>query len=324
MTLHPLALTLASLFSLSLSSAVPATAPAPSQSGAPAQAAAAGSQQVIPIWPEGVPGGIKSGGKEVLAKDGILSNVHVPTLTLYPAPAGQASGAAVVVCPGGAYEVLSMDDEGHEVARWLNSIGVSAYVLKYRLKEYGQPAPLRDVLRAIRLVRSNAAKWSIDPARIGVMGFSAGGHLASTAATLFDAPEGKTGAALDVTSARPDFAVLIYPVITMALPTTHAVSRERLLGKTPPPELVTRFSSERQVTPRTPPTFIVHGADDTVVPVENSLLFYAGLRKAAVPAELHIYAHAPHGIGIRPGYGPASDWPARCAEWLRARKIIGS
>jgi acetyl esterase/lipase len=155
------------------------------------------------------------------------------------------------------------------------------------------------------------------------MGFSAGGHLASSAGTLFDAPEGRTGAAIDVVSARPDFLVLVYPVITLKPPFYHGGSRLNLLGKDPPPELVDHLSTDLQVTPSTPPAFIVHGGTDTAVPVENAVAFYSALRRAGVAAELHLYQEGPHGIGLNPGYGPMSDWPARCAEWMQARGWLG-
>lgn len=185
--------------------------------------------QVIPLWPEGVPGAIANGGPEVFA-EGRVSNVHQPTLTLHPAAVKPGTGTAVIVCPGGGYQRLSIEKEGHAVAAWLNSLGVSAFVLKYRLKEYGHPAPLCDVLRAVRIVRRDAVRWRIDPGRIGVLGFSAGGHLAATAGTLFDAAEGRTGAEIDRVSARPDFLVLVYPVITFRAPYAHSGSRENLLG----------------------------------------------------------------------------------------------
>jgi acetyl esterase/lipase len=287
----------------------------------PASAQVPAKGQVILLWPEGVPGILPDAGPELLV-DARVSNVHVPTLTAYPAPAGQAVSAAVIICPGGSYMRLAIEKEGDAVAEWLHSLGVSAFVLKYRLKEYGQPAPLRDVLRAIRVVRSQAGSWRVDPGKIGVMGFSAGGHLASSAATLFDAPEGKTGAALDAVSARPDFAVLVYPVISMEPPVAHAGSRENLLGPDPPPDLVRRWSTETQVTAATPPTFLLHGADDQSVPAENSVRFYQALRRAGVPAELHIYEHGPHGFALAPDVGPASGWPTRCAEWLAAHGII--
>ena len=292
----------------------------------PGQAAAASPDRakaaaVVPIWPEGVPGLLPTAGLEVEV-DARVSNVHTPTLTAYLAPERQNTGTAVIVCPGGAYQRLAIDKEGTNVAAWLNSLGVSAFVLKYRLQEYGHPAPLRDVLRAVRLLRSQAVRWKIAPDRIGVMGFSAGGHLASSAGTLFDSPEGRTGAELDRVSARPDFLVLVYPVITMSGPSAHAGSRNSLLGSDPPQALVDRLSTNLQVTKDTPPTFLVHGGTDQSVPPENSLLFYAALRKAGVPAELHVYQEGAHGVGLEPNHGPISDWPKRCAEWLAVRGLL--
>lgn len=278
--------------------------------------------EAILLWPEGVPGAIRDGGPEVVENERV-SNVHVPTLTAYPAPSDRNTGTSVIICPGGAYQRLAIEKEGRAVAEWLNSLGVSGFVLKYRLKEYGHPAPLRDVLRAVRLVRSNASRWRVDPSRIGVLGFSAGGHLASCAGTLFDAPEGRTGADLDRVSARPDFLVLVYPVITLKDPYAHAGSRESLLGVTPRPDLVERLSTDLQVTSKTPPTFLVHGGTDGSVPAENSLLFYAALRRAGVPAELHLYQEGPHGFALEPGHGPISGWSARCAEWMKARGLLG-
>jgi acetyl esterase/lipase len=245
--------------------------------------------------------------------------VQVPTLTYYPAASDAANGSAVIVCPGGGYVRLAMDIEGTDVARMLNSIGVSAFVLKYRMVEYGHPAPLQDALRAIRLVRSRAAEFAVRPDRIGMMGFSAGGHLAASAATLFDAPEGRTGAPLDATSGRPDFVALLYPVITLQPPFAHAGSRQSLLGPNPDPMLIQRMSLENAVTKDTSPTFLVHTFEDTAVPLENSLLFYQALRRAGVPAELHLYEKGPHGFGLRPGLGPTSEWPKRFAEWLNAK-----
>ena len=278
--------------------------------------------KIVPLWPEGVPGAIPAAPPEQVLDEGRIAAVHVPTLTAYPAPGASRTSTAVIVCPGGGYRRLAFAHEGIAVASWLNSLGVSAFVLKYRLSEYGHPAPLRDVLRAVRLLRSEAGTWGIDPQRIGVLGFSAGGHLASSAATLFDAPEGRTGAALDAVSARPDFLVLVYPVITLAGPSAHAGSREALLGKSPAAELVDALSTHLRVTDRTPPTFLVHGGTDTAVPPDNSLLFYSALRRAGVPAEIHLYQEGPHGIGLRPGYGPMSAWADRCAEWMKARGLL--
>ena len=276
---------------------------------------------VIPLWPEGVPN-LRADASDEKTTDHRTSNVHNPSLTIYPAPAGKATGTAVIVCPGGGYVRLAMDKEGSEYADWLNARGITAFVLKYRMVEYGQPAPLQDALRAIRLVRSRAAEFGIEPGRIGIMGSSAGGHLASSAATLFDAPEGKTGASLDAISGRPDFAILCYPVITMTEPHTHAGSRKALLGENPTPKLIARWSTENQVTPATPPAFLFHTTEDGAVPVENSLAFYAALKRHKVPAELHVFEKGGHGVGMRSGNGPTSDWPERLEAWLRLHDWI--
>jgi acetyl esterase/lipase len=282
-----------------------------------------GTGRVVELWPEGVPGLLADAGPEVVEEAGRVSNVHVPTLTAYPAP-GLGRRSAVIVCPGGAYRRLALDHEGRDVAEWLNSLGITAFVLKYRLKEYGHPAPLRDVLRAVRLLRANADAWRIDGGRLGILGFSAGGHLASAAGTLFDAPEGRTGADLDGVSARPDFLVLVYPVITLHQPLANGSSRDNLLGATPDAALVDRLSTDRQVTAATPPTFLVHGGTDDAVPAENSVLFYSALRRHGVPAELHLYERGPHGVGMGAGHGAFSGWTARCAEWLAARGLTAS
>jgi acetyl esterase/lipase len=276
----------------------------------------------VMLWPEGVPGAIRDGGSEV-ADEGRISNVHQPSLTPYLPAAGRTNTTAVIVCPGGGYNRLAIDKEGRATAEWLNSLGVSAFVLKYRLKEYGHPAPLRDVLRAVRLLRSDAARWAISPDRIGVLGFSAGGHLAASAGTLFDDADGRTGAALDATSARPDFLVLVYPVIRLVGPDAHTGSGRSLLGANATPGMLERFSLDTRVTTKTPPAFLVHGGTDTAVPPENSVLFYLALRRAGVPAELHVYREGAHGVGLEPNHGPISDWPKRCAEWLAAKGLLG-
>jgi acetyl esterase/lipase len=253
------------------------------------------------LWPEGVPGAL---GNEDADK---------PSLTFYlPAPA-RAVGTGVVVCPGGGYHDLAMDHEGQQIAQWLNSIGVAAFVLKYRLgPKYRHPTELGDAQRAVRLVRSRAREFGIAPDRIGIWGFSAGGHLAATAATHFDS------------TSRPDFAILAYPVITMRTPFTHMGSRQNLLGEDPDEALVTLLSNETQVTAQTPPTFLFHTTDDDVVPVENSILFYEALRKAGVPAELHVFAHGPHGVGLGARDATLSLWPALLANWLRGRGLLSS
>jgi acetyl esterase/lipase len=272
--------------------------------------------KVIDLWPEGVPGLRADAAPDLVDADHV-SRVHHPTLTLFPAPAGTATGTAVIVCPGGGYVRLSWVKEGVEPARWFNALGVTAFVLRYRATEYGNPAPLRDVLRAVRWIRTHAAEYGVRPDRIGVMGFSAGGHLASCAGTLYNEPEGRTGADLDAVSARPDFLMLIYPVITMKDPYAHAGSRLNLLGPNPAPEMIERFSTDTRVTRDTPPAFLLTTWEDRTVPAENSLGFAEAMHRAGVPAELHLFEKGPHGFGLRPGVGPASDWPKLLEPWLR-------
>jgi acetyl esterase/lipase len=218
-----------------------------------------------------------------------------------------------------------MDHEGDQIARWLNSLGVSAFVLKYRLgPKYHHPVELSDAQRALRTVRYKAAEYRVSPDRIGIMGFSAGGHLASTAGTHFDA--GNPGAAdpIDRIGSRPDFLVLGYPVISFTTPYTHKGSLQNLLGSNPDPKLVENLSNELQVTAGTPPTFLFHTTADATVPVENSVLFYMALRKAGVPAEMHIYEHGPHGVGLASTDEALSSWPARLADWLRGRGLLNA
>lgn len=276
---------------------------------------------IIPLWPEGVPNARPQAGAEQLDGERI-SNVSQPTLAVYPAAIDRASGSAVIICPGGSYRFLSNTREGQQYAQWLSSLGITAFVLKYRLADFGHPAPLQDVLRAIRLVRSQAAKYGVAPDRIGIMGSSAGGHLAASASTLFNHPAGRTGSALDAVSARPDFAILMYPVIAMEAPTAHMGSREALLGANPPAALVQLMSLDKQVTAATPPTLLVHSQDDGAVPVDNSILYFQALTRAKVPAEMLVFEHGGHGMAMSRGHGTASNWPARAEEWLRDRKLI--
>lgn len=262
------------------------------------------------LWPAGAPGAV---GQEDADK---------PTLTVWKAPADKWNGAAVVICPGGGYGFLAVDHEGKQVAEFLNSHGVTAIMLKYRIApRYHHPAPMQDVQRAIRTVRAKAGEWKIDPKRVGVMGFSAGGHLASTAATHFDNGSDQ-GDAIDKQSCRPDFAILCYPVITFTDPFTHAGSRKNLLGDSPGPELVKFYSNETQITDRTPPTFLFHTTEDTAVPPENSILFYSALRKSKVPAELHIYEKGAHGVGLASKDPVLSTWSGRLADWLKGRGYL--
>ena len=303
----------------SLGQTAPSAAPAPAARPATAPVAApapAPAPVIIDLWPEGVPLRKPDAPAEYV-EDGRVYNVSVPTLTMFAPPKQLANGLAVIVCPGGGYARLAVDKEGSEMQRWLNALGVTVFLLKYRIAPYQHPAPLLDVLRAVRLVRSHAAQWAVDPHRVAVFGSSAGGHLAASAATLYDAPEGKTGAAIDTISARPDFVVLAYPVITMRPPIAHGGSRKNLLGDFPSDQLVKRLSVDQQVTRETPPAFIVHTQEDQSVPLENSLLFYQALRAARVPVEMHLFERGPHGFGLRAGLGPTSDWPRRCEDWLR-------
>src|SRR5499427_8259870 len=262
--------------------------------------------QTILLWPTGAPGAL---GQEDADK---------PALTVYMPPNTTGPMTAVIVAPGGSYARLSMNLEGRAPANYLNTLGLAAFVLRYRLgPQYHHPIELGDALRAIRTVRARAAEWHIAPDRIGMMGFSAGGHLASSASTHFDA--GKTDAAdpIDRVSSRPDFAVLGYPVISFVEPWSHQGSKTNLLGESPDPALARSLSSETQVTAATPPTFIYHTNADTVVPVENAVAYFLALRKAGVPAEMHVFRNGAHGSGLAQQDQALAEWPRLLANWLR-------
>ncbi len=247
-----------------------------------------------------------------------------PQLIRYPAPAETANGTSVVICPGGGYSMLAMDHEGHQVARWLNSLGVAAYIVTYRLGKngYQHPVPMNDGKRAIRTVRAHAAEWGLDADRIGVLGFSAGGHLASTLGTHADAGDKTASDPIDQHSSRPDFMVLLYPVIIFAGDYQHEGSRYMLLGENPDPALARSLSNEKQVTKDTPPTFLVHTSEDTGVPPQNSIYFYLALHEQGVPAELHVYEKGQHGLGLgEPGTAFAS-WPDRCEAWMQGQGLL--
>ena len=267
--------------------------------------------QTIPLWDGKVPGAVGTAPEDV------------PTLTIYMPPNTTGPMTAVIVAPGGGYRALSMNKEGRLAASYLNGLGVAAFVLKYRLgPKYRHPIEIGDMHRAIRLVRSRSAEWHIDPAKVGVMGFSAGGHLASTASTRFD--RGNAGAAdpIDRVNSRPDFAILGYPVISLVEPWTHQGSKAMLLGDKPDPGLARSLSTDTQVTAETPPTFLFHTNADTAVPAENSVHYYLALRKAGVPAELHIFKDGPHGVGL-PLQDPAlAEWPKVLGNWLRASGFL--
>lgn len=280
---------------------------------------------VLPLWDGSPPNAQPAGQPEERASDDRVfwvRHVATPAIEVRLPARGNATGQAVIVCPGGGYGGLAYDWEGTDIAGWLNGRGIAAIVLAYRLPVDGDVehqnwlCPLLDAQRAIRLTRAHATDWGIDSAKVGIMGFSAGGHVASTAGTRFDAGQANAADPVDRLSSRPDFMVLVYPVITMAEATTHGGSRLNLLGETPSDELVRRFSNELQVTAETPPTFLVHAGDDDAVPVQNSLLFHAALLAHQVPAELHVYPNGGHGFSLALGQGRLQDWPQLCARWL--------
>jgi acetyl esterase/lipase len=267
--------------------------------------------QVIPLWTGQAPGALGS------------ADTDIPAITVYLPRTVAPNTPAVVICPGGSYRALASNHEGRQVASYLNSLGVAAFVLRYRLgPRYHHPIELGDAQRAIRLVRSHAADWRLDPARIGIVGFSAGGHLAMTASTHVDSGAAGAADAVDRVNSRPDFAVLGYPVISMTEEWTHKGSRTNLLGETPDPELAKSLSGERAVTKETPPTFLFQTSEDTVVPAENSVHYYLALRKAGVPAEMHVFERGPHGVGLGNDDAALSEWSTLLANWLRVRKVI--
>ena len=268
---------------------------------------ASAEPQRIRVWP----------GTEAPNGDN-SSSPATTTLTVHQAD--NPNGAAMIICPGGGYGGLVTEGEGHGIARWLNAHGITGLVLEYRLPQGRRLVPLLDAQRAIRLARSNAEAWKIDPQRLGIIGFSAGGHLASTAATRFDEGDKTAKDPVDCFSSRPDFAVLVYPVITMGQ-ISHGGSRGNLLGPNPTPEVIDEFSTEKQITKRTPPTFLAHAKDDTVVSIQNSQLFAKALKAHGVEAELLELPSGGHGLN---GYkGPSWDaWQAASLKWLEARGIL--
>jgi acetyl esterase/lipase len=270
------------------------------------------------LWPDG-PGGKNGapGAQGETAADRPTLRVYLPTV---PNP----TKTGVVVAPGGGYTHLSMNKEGEDIALWLNSHGVAAFVLRYRLGPvYHHPIEIGDAHRAIRTVRERAAEYGIAADHVGMWGFSAGGHLTATAGTRYDAGEASSADPIERMSSKPDFLVLSYPVITLEAPLAHAGSRKYLLGDTPDPALVSELSAEKHVTADTPPTFLFATTDDGTVPVLNSVMFYEALVKAKVPAELHLYQHGPHGVGLAPGFPDLKGWSDLLAAWMRARGLMG-
>lgn len=282
----------------------------------------------VPIWNK-IPQSIKSSNyteQFTYSDSGEIKGVRKvsnPTLTIFLADEKKSNGTSVVICPGGGYSHLSINKEGYKVAHWLNSLGITAFVLKYRLPsnevmENKSIGPLQDVQEAIRIVRRNAHKWNIDPEKIGIMGFSAGGHLAATLSTHY---KDKVYEAIDTVSAKPNFSILIYPVISMKNEITHAGSRENLLGKKPLKNSIKNYSNEEQVNEQTPPTFLIHATDDQAVPVENSINYFKALKENNVPVELHIYEEGGHGFGLGKEM-PGQNWTEVCKNWLESRKYI--
>lgn len=267
--------------------------------------------QTIPLWENGAPGALGT------------DDTDKPTLTIYLALHPSDTHAAVIVFPGGGYGMLASNHEGRQVANWFNSLGVTAFVLRYRLgPRYHHPIELGDAQRAIRIVRARAAEFEVSPDRIGILGFSAGGHLASTAGTHFDSGDASAVDSIDRVSSRPDFMILAYAVISMAAPYAHGGSVTNLLGPNPDPKLVAELSNDLHVTPQTPPTFLFSTNADTAVPSENSVAFYLALRRAGVPAEMHIFEKGPHGVGLDLGDPVLGEWPTLLANWMRSRGLL--
>jgi len=283
--------------------------------------------KVISLW-KNVPNAIENknyvetyqyNSNKIITK---ISNVSTPSLTLYLVDNNKDNNTAIIVCPGGSYSNLSIEKEGYNVAKWLNSIGISAVVLKYRLPnesimENKTIGPLQDAQEAVRTLRRNAKDWKLDPNKIGIMGFSAGGHLSSTISTHYKDKVYDS----DSISARPDFAILVYPVISMEDGIAHQVSKSNLLGKTPSEELITKYSNEKQVNSNTPPTFLIHATNDRSVPVENSINYYLALKDNNVPVEMHLYEYGGHGFGLGTK-GTNTNWPKACEKWLIEHNFI--
>ena len=265
----------------------------------------------VPLWPEGAPGALGNEPKDV------------PTLTVRKVESSNPTGA-LIICPGGGYGGLAMDHEGKQIVQWANSMGLTAVLCDYRHrgKGYGHPAPSQDALRAVRLVRAKASEWNIDPNKIGIMGFSAGGHLVSTVITQFDPGSKESTDTVARESSRPDFAILCYPVISMGSSFTHRGSEVNLLGEKASKETLEQFASERHVRSDTPPTFLMHTVEDKPVPVENSLVFYQAMVAKQVPGELHVYQKGPHGVGLARNIPGTSDWPLACQRWLKQLQMV--
>lgn len=258
----------------------------------------------LPLWPNGAPNNNELTGTEQGRNNGGVSNVTEPTLTVYPAP--HPNGIAIIMCPGGGYSGLAMHHEGHDMASWFNTQGITYAVLKYRMPNGHHEVPLSDAEQAIRMVRKHAAEWGVNPQRVGIMGASAGGHLAASLATLYSSDK-----------TRPDFQILFYPVISMQKGVTHGGSRKNLIGENPSQELEQKYSLERQVSPRTPQAFIMLSSDDDAVPPINGIGYFLALRDHKVPASLHAYPTGGHGWGFRDNFTYKRQWTEELEKWLR-------
>lgn len=279
----------------------------------------------LKLWPDGIPGSKSDPGyvEKITTEGGRIircEKVTDPDLTIFLPPAGKETGTAVLICPGGGYGALAFDHEGNAIAKWLNDNGIAGIILKYRLPSDRimtdkTTGPLQDAQEALRIIRRNAPGWKINPGKIGIIGFSAGGHLASTLSTHFDE---KVYEIKDNTSARPDFSLLIYPVVSFDTTITHRGTRNNLIGLRPDEAMVRHFSNEQQITADTPPAFLVHSADDNAVPVMNSIGYFKGLQKNKIPAELHVFQKGGHGYGLAPRGGTESEWPDLCLKWMKS------
>ncbi len=281
------------------------------------------SAQYKNLWPGEAPGARQPpAGTETANDKGHLSNIEVPQYQVYLPEKDKATGAAVVILPGGGYGIVAIQHEGHELAEWFAERGIAGIVVKYRVGPalgYQFPVPFLDARRAVRTVRANAAEWNIDPKKVGIMGFSAGGHLASLVTTRFNDsfPEFEGGDATDKLSARPDFSILIYPVISMDQTLGHGGSRKNLLGDNPAPEQIEKYSTDKAVTKETPPVFLLTTCDD-FVDCRNSLQFAAACKANKVPVSLHLFQNGGHGYGLH-GKGDVQEWPSLLDQWVKAR-----
>jgi acetyl esterase/lipase len=284
-----------------------------------------GQNYILPLWSDNIPNYQKTDEFELRDSTDVVraSYVQNPDISVYLSSKKIATGQAIVICPGGGYRTLAYDWEGSDIAKWLNSKGIAGIVLKYRLPVsksniINHKSPILDAQRAIRLTRYHATEWNIEQDKIGIMGFSAGGHLASTAGTHFDSGETNTIDPVESMSSRPDFMILLYPVITFSKSFMHKGSRNALLGENPDPTLIEFYSNELQVKTDTPPAFIVHASNDKSVPVENSLIFYQSLKDNGIPVEMHIYPEGGHGFSLAIGKGYLETWTDRCIDWLKS------